>query len=215
MERRTKWNLRGVGLLVGLCLLSLAQYSCAHRRHVALNLDEVTEQALGAALVGLRVGLEALQEMFAEQEWRFIEWMAKQVRADVKKAIGSPGVIRSWGATLTYPSDAFPEGLPDGVWLVQSSDGEVSDPRFLREPVGREDRSDSEGSVKQVGIFARQRSDTAERIVGELFALGETLHDSAGKVEYGLFSVRIVGTYDAESKEWSLVSESVEPVGQP
>ncbi|MCH7849891.1 MAG: hypothetical protein IIB53_16205 [Planctomycetes bacterium] len=43
--------------------------------------------------------------------------------------------------------------------------------------------------------------------------LSETVDEREGKVEYELISIRIVGTYDRQKNEWSLVSKSIGPVG--
>ena len=174
MKRQARNNLQAAVWLIGLGVLTLPLCSCAHQRN-ALSLG-VTEEALRQAMAGMSGPLKrALQEMFSERELRFFDWMAQEARTHAKRDLGAPGVIRSWHASLTYPSDGFPDGLPDGVWLVQTDDGEVPDRRFLREPVGHEVRSDADDSVRQVGVLARQRSNVVDRTIGEFVALGETL----------------------------------------
>lgn len=194
--------------LFPLILLTLVQLSCSSfpryvfQPHFDLDIDLDLE--------------EAMKELYPYEEMLFIKWCSETLEADpeVQKILRSPYVSRSARFCFTYPSKQFPKSMPDGVWQMEIGNYGVPDARLLREPVGKEVRSNTEKSVKHAEIWARQRSKKAVRLTGELSTLEETFRDRWGKIEYQLFSIRVVGAYDPQEKKWSLVSKSIGPAGQ-
>ncbi len=160
---------------------------------------------------------EAMRELYPDEEMLFIKWCSETLEADApsQRVLKSPNVSRAVQVCFTYPAKQFPGNMPDGVWRMDISNCAVPDKRFLREPVGKESRGNTETSVMYAAIFARQRSTEATRLIGELSTLDETLRDKGDTAEYQLLSTRIVGAYDDQEKKWSLVSKSIGPVGHP
>jgi hypothetical protein len=160
---------------------------------------------------------EAMRELFPEEEMLFIKWCSETLEAEpaVQKVSRSPHVSRSAWFCFTYPAKRFPENMPDGVWAIEQTNRVPPTAQFLREPIGKESRAASERAVKHVAIVARQRSEKAKRLIGEISMLEETCRDKWGKIEYRVFSIRLVGAYEPQEKKWSLVSKSIGPAGAP
>lgn len=192
-----------------LILLAVAQLSCSSFPRLDVG-----------PYFNLKIDLdleEVMRELYPEEEMLFIKWCSDTLEAEprVNKRFKMPNVLRSLTVCFTYADKEFPEKMPDGVWRVDISNYGVPDARLLREPVGKEIRGNNEHTVKAAVLFARQRSEKATRLTGEVSMLYETVRDKRGQTQYQFFSVRIVGAYDPQEKKWSLVSKSVGPVGQP
>ncbi len=128
-----------------------------------------------------------------------------------------PVETRLYELRFTYPRDSFPTALPDGVWLVERKQQQPSDPIFLRIPIMHENRMDESGRIPSVGVLARQRSDVADRLVGECRILAEVAFDrpDGESVEYRLIEVRISGTYDEAAEAWLVEATYGESAGSP
>lgn len=198
-----------VGTSFLLILLTLVQFSCSSfpryvfQPHFDLKIDLDLE--------------EVMKELYPEEEMLFIKWCSETLEAEAKenKLLKTPNVSRLVMVCFTYPDKEFPEKMPDGAWRVDISNYGVPDARLLREPVGKEVRGNNERTVKAATIFARQRSEKATRLTGEVSMLYETVRNKSGRAHYQFFSVRIVGAYDPQEEKWSLVSKSIGPAGQP
>lgn len=191
-----------------LLVLSLGQGSCFSPNHDPLRLS--LENHLAEAIE------RAYQEAFSSEElafWKFASEHLKEREKDHEFLRDHPHVARSSEMCFTYPRSTFPGALPDGIWMVEIVNRVVPDSRFLREPVGKESRGRKEGTVQHIGTFARQRGD-CEQPIGELTVLGEVLQEADGRIEYRLYSERIVARHDESTGQWVLVSEFVRPVGE-